>query len=212
MSLSSDYYLISSSEKPKNLVVLLHGYGADAKNLLFLAEFWKKHCPNTVFVAPNAPHPMSDTSGYMWFEVGDLSPRYLDVGIKRIRPQILSFVQKIQAAYSISSNRTIISGFSQGAMLALAIGLLGPPVCAGILSFSGGLYTGGKSFKSINTKVCLVHGTQDLVVSKNMSELAQNRLLKAGISVECHLLDHLAHQINIDGAQIGGSFIRKIFL
>lgn len=210
MSSLSDYYLVSSSPTPKHLVFLLHGYGADAQNILFLAEFWKKELPHTLFVIPNAPHKMPDTQGFMWFEVGDLSPKYLDVGVDRARPLIASFIQNIQDAYGIPPNHTHIMGFSQGAMLALATGLLTQKnICRSIVAYSGGLYTGNCSLRPIKTEVCLIHGAQDLVVPKSASEWAHRTLLQKGISASCHIIPHLEHHINVKGIQIGAQFIKQ---
>lgn len=207
-----NYNLISSCiARPKHLVLILHGYGANGQNLLFMAHFWKQFINNCLFIIPDAPEPMPEVNGFKWFEVGDLTPSYLDKGVEKVAPDIQLFLTKLQSAYNIPPEQTAICGFSQGAMLALATGLLFKNTCKGILAYSGGLYLGQHAPKNAHVSACLIHGERDLVVFKKASEEAYKYLTEHGFSAELHLLPHLEHQINLEGLQHGTRYLKKLF-
>ncbi|UNM06319.1 MAG: dienelactone hydrolase family protein [Holosporaceae bacterium] len=207
-----NYNLISSCVgQPKHLVLILHGYGANSQNLLFMAHFWKQSINNCLFIIPDAPEPMTEVDGFKWFEVGDLTPTYLDKGVEKVAPDIQRFLTKLQNAYSIPPEETAICGFSQGAMLALATGLLFKDTCKGIIAYSGGLYLGQHAPKNMQVSSCLIHGERDLVVPKEASEEAYTYLRKQRFSTELHIFPHLEHQINLAGLQRGEHYLKQLF-
>lgn len=207
-----NYYVLSSCTKnPRHLVVILHGYGANGNNLMFMAHFWKRTLPDCLFIIPDAPDPMPDVYGFKWFDVGDLSPTYLDTGVEETAPNIKKFVSSLQKAYNIPGTHTALCGFSQGAMLSLATGLLFEGICTGILAYSGGLYLGKHAPKNTNITSCLIHGDRDLVVPKEASEAAYTALTEKSFPAELHILPDLEHQINLQGLQLGEKFLKGLF-
>ena len=67
-----------SKEKPKDAVILCHGYGGDGKDISMLASYWRAHLPNTIFICPDAPEKCAASpSGFQWFDLMDQSPEQI---------------------------------------------------------------------------------------------------------------------------------------
>ena len=209
-----DFYILSSARKtPKHLVIVLHGYGANGKNLISMAQYWKNILKDTLFVVPNAPTPAPHSvDGYQWFDIGDLSLSYLRQGSQEAAPILRDFIINIQTVYRIPGEKTTLSGFSQGGMLALATGLLYENLCKGILSYSGGLFLSSEhmSLTSTQVEICLIHGTDDSVVPHMASKETQEHLLQRNNKVTFHSIPNLAHQINETGLLQGARFLQSM--
>src|SRR3989344_1008246 len=210
-----DFYILSSARQaPKSLVVILHGYGADGKNLLFMAHYWKNLLKNTLFILPTAPFPLhhSINEGYQWFDIGDLEPSYLEKGSQEAAPFLRDFITKIQTAYKISGKKTVLAGFSQGSMMALATGLLHENLCQGILSYSGGLFLAAERLSPASAQIdfCLIHGRDDSVVPYTASTETRDFLVGKVHTVTLHSLSNLGHEISETGLQQGAEFISSL--
>jgi phospholipase/carboxylesterase len=209
-----DFYILSSVRKaPKYLIIVLHGYGANGKNLLSMTQYWKNILKDTLFVVPNAPIPLPHSpNGYQWFDIGDLSVPYLRKGSHEAAPILRDFIINIQTSYKIPGEKTTLTGFSQGGMLALATGLLYENLCKGILSYSGGLFLPPEQLSLISPKIdiCLVHGTADTVVPCSASKETETYLTKRNNKVIFHPIPNLAHQINETGLLQGAHFIKSL--
>jgi phospholipase/carboxylesterase len=209
-----DFYILSSSRKaPKYLVIILHGYGANGKNLISMAHYWKNIIKDALFIVPDAPLPLAHTAnGYQWFNIGDLSPAYLEKGSREAAPMVSTFVKNMQKAYNISWDKTILTGFSQGGMMALTAGLLHPHLCKGIISYSGGLFLSPDATIASTPDVCLIHGTKDSMVPHESSEKTQLYLQEKQIKVIFHSLLNIEHQITEGGLMKGAEFIKSVVL
>ena len=73
--------VIIEPEKPneiKNIIILLHGYGGDGKDISILALNWKRFLPNTIFLCPNGHEKCSiNPAGYQWFDLSKEDPSYI---------------------------------------------------------------------------------------------------------------------------------------
>ena len=64
-----------SKQKPKNAVILCHGYGGDGKDISVLANYWKNYLPDTIFICPDGPENCAvSPSGYQWFDLMNQTP------------------------------------------------------------------------------------------------------------------------------------------
>ena len=129
-----------SGQPPKQAVVLLHGYGSDGNDLIAMAPHFQHLLPGALFVSPNAPHPAQMTGfGHQWFPInlegGKLATRQL--GVTTARPVIVDFLHDLWEQTGVTPDRTILAGFSQGAMMALHVGLRRPTPPAAIVGYSG---------------------------------------------------------------------------
>lgn len=205
--------VVPESGNADHLVVLLHGYGSDGNDLIALAPHFKPILPNAIFVAPNAPQPCAiNPMGFEWF------PLDLDRDISRLtgigatRPLIAGFLSDLWAQTGLSADKTILIGFSQGAMIALDSGLrLAEPLMA-ILSFSGGLVAPEEISAELKSKppVCLVHGDRDDVVPPAMSLAGAKALEGLGVRVKLHLCEGAGHTIAADGLAFAQRFVADL--
>jgi phospholipase/carboxylesterase len=198
---------------PSHAVALLHGYGSDGSDLISLAGYWRDILPGAVFVAPNAPEPCRDNpAGYQWFPIDWDRPEYRTEGAEQARPIITEFLGDLWRQTGIGPERTILGGFSQGAMMSLHVGLALDRPLMGILSFSGALIApkGFLDREGPRPPVCLMHGDQDPVVDPGFSEQAAALLRGAGYPVSYHVEAGAGHTIAADGLAFACDFIRTV--
>lgn len=199
--------------QPDAAVVLLHGYGSDGNDLIGLAPHWRHLLPGALFVSPNAPigTPMG---GYQWFPIDWTGDRLASrqTGVIEARPVLEWFLRDLWAQTGITPERTILAGFSQGAMMALHVGTALPEKLMGIIGFSGAFLPpegfGGEGLAK--PPVCLVHGDMDDVVDPNLSSEANGLLEEAGFDVSYHVSRGVGHGIAPDGLGFAADFIGRI--
>lgn len=199
-----------SGRMPRQLVVLLHGYGADGKDLIGLGSYWREALPEALFVSPNAPQPCAENPlGYQWFPL-DLNRTISRVtGAADARDVLIGFLNDLWAQTGLSAHDTFLVGFSQGAMMALHVGLsLDEPVL-GIVSFSGALVPPERFEQGYSPRppICLVHGDLDQVVHPRLSQEASIALQAQGFEVSYHVSPGAAHGIAPDGLEFATDFI-----
>jgi phospholipase/carboxylesterase len=215
--------LAPKSGKPEQLVVLLHGLGADGNDLIELGEQWCDWLPDTAFVAPHAPDPCSNVPmGREWFPLTLTDPREFWRGVTYAAPKLDAFLDRELARYSLPASKLALVGFSQGAMMALHIGLRREAAPAAIVGYSGLLVledgkaseSGPESLKrAARSKplILLVHGDRDDVVPVEMFFFSQKALSAAEIPFQWHLSAGLAHGIDEEGLRQGGLFLAQAF-
>ena len=205
-----------SGKAPTHAVVLLHGYGSDGNDLIGLAPHWQDLLPDALFVSPNAPDQCdSFAGGYQWFAVSLEGERLASrqVGVISARPVLVQFLDDLWAQTGIAPERTILAGFSQGAMMALHVGLSLERELMGIVAFSGAFLPPegfGTRTDDARTPVCLVHGDMDEVVDPEHSADADVALRLAGYAVSYHVSPGVAHGIAPDGLAFATEFIRQV--
>lgn len=213
--LSGPMLVPADGATPDTAVVLLHGYGSDGNDLISLAPQWQGILPTALFVSPNAPYPAGMVGfGYQWFDIdfaGDkLASR--QTGVVTARPILADFLADLWAQTGIAPERTILAGFSQGAMMALHTGLSLPQRLMGVIGFSGAFLPpdgfGGAAFA--RPPVCLVHGDMDEVVDPNLSADAHAVLTGAGYDVAYHVSRGVGHGISPDGLEFATQFIAEV--
>ncbi|MBL8560483.1 MAG: dienelactone hydrolase family protein [Hyphomonadaceae bacterium] len=196
--------------KPSSLIVLLHGYGSNGEDLISLAPYWAKALPNTQFVSPNAPEPVSMApGGYQWFPISRLDPREVEMGVQRASGTLEKFIDRELERYQIPPDRLALVGFSQGTMMALHVGLRRQRLGA-IVGFSGALPAAGKLKDEARSKppVLLIHGDQDEMIPVSALFAAAEGLAAAEIGAQWHVSYGVPHSIGPDGLQLGGEFLR----
>lgn len=200
---------------PDTAVVLLHGYGSDGNDLISLAPHWQGLLPSALFVSPHAP-TQTGMGGFQWFAIdwaGDrLASRQL--GINTARPVITGFLSDLWTQTGIAPQRTILAGFSQGAMMALHVGASLPAdqTLMGVIGFSGAFLPpeglGGDTLA--RPPVCLVHGDMDDIVDPNLSAEANRVFTEAGFDVSYHVSRGVGHGIAPDGLAFASDFIARV--
>ncbi len=197
-----------SKGKPKSLVVLLHGLGADGQDLIGLGEEWGKDLPDTVFVSPDAPFPCDLAPyGRQWFSLRDWSPQSMEQGAKDVSPLLDGFLDSLLHQYGLTDDVMALVGFSQGAMTALYVGTRRAKRFAGILGYSGALV--GEAGDTL-VPVSLIHGAADTVVPPQALQDAATRLSQKGFAVDSKLVPGLPHGIDKTGLGTGLAFLKRV--
>lgn len=213
MSLKTYTHGPASGQKPKSIVFLLHGLGANGMDLLGLAPYWAKDLPDTVFVSPDAPFPCDMAPmGYQWFSLQDRSLHSILAGVKEAEPILNDYITKTLEQYDLSDDKAALVGFSQGTMMSLYAGPRRKSRIAGILGYSGALVGGeGLSGAGINKMpIHLIHGDADQIVPVGAYHMAEEALRINGFDVSGQVTHGLAHGIDDDGLESGGAFLSRL--
>lgn len=196
--------------EPTHLVVLLHGYGADGDDLIGLAPHWQARLPSAAFVAPHAPDRVPGApNSFQWFALTNRDPHEMHYGVESASASLSGFIASELKRLNIPPKNLALVGFSQGAMVALQLGLKGgavTPAC--IVGFSGLLAV---SPPPGEMPVLLTHGAADQVIPASAMLEAANGLAAAGHSVQWHLALNMGHSIDQAGLEMAGEFIEMAF-
>ena len=199
-----------SGGSPKQLVLLLHGYGSSGADLITLAPHWQRNLPDALFLAPNAPQRLSNlSSGYQWWPLSAFTPQALASGAASAAPAIETFMDRKLHQYGLTESNLAIVGFSQGTMMALHVGLRRPRQVAAIIGYSG-MLTGGHELSQLpitKPPVLLVHGSADPVVPVAALHAAKTQLEHLGVDVTAHISPGVGHSVDPAGLRTGGEFV-----
>ena len=199
-----------SGGSPKQIVLLLHGYGSSGADLITLAPHWQRDLPDALFLAPNAPQRLSNlSSGYQWWPLSAFTPQALASGAASAAPAIEAFMERKLHQYGLTESNLAIVGFSQGTMMALHVGLRRPRQVAAIIGYSG-MLTGGHELSQLpitKPPVLLVHGSADPVVPVAALHAAKTQLEHLGVDVTAHISPGVGHSVDPAGLRTGGEFV-----
>ncbi|TVQ32940.1 MAG: phospholipase [Geminicoccaceae bacterium] len=199
---------------PRQLVVLLHGVGADGEDLIGLAPMLQTYLPDALFVAPNAPERCDMAPvGYQWFSLSDRRPTALLAGVQRTAPDVDGFLDAELAALGLRPKDAALVGFSQGTMTSLYVAPRRAAPLGAVVGFSGALIGAELLEKDLRSRppVLLVHGEADDVVPAQALFAAKEGLELAGLPVQWQLRPRLGHGIDPDGIDHAGRFLRAAF-
>jgi phospholipase/carboxylesterase len=199
---------------PKQLVVFVHGYGADGNDLIGLGREWARLLPHAAFVSPHAPEPCGMAPmGRQWFDLTFRDPGEMMRGVKKARPNLDAFLDAELTRLSLTPQALALVGFSQGTMVALASGLRRTPSPAAIVGYSGALVDVEALTERAGAApaILLVHGDMDDVIPIDAMLIAREQLAQAGLAVEWHVASGIGHGIDPDGLRLGGAFLKQAF-
>tara|TARA_B100001093_G_C26832589_1_gene1016818 strand:- start:1121 stop:1774 length:654 start_codon:yes stop_codon:yes gene_type:complete len=195
-----------------NMVILLHGYGGDGNDISTLSLNWKRHMPNTVFICPNGPESCEiNPSGYQWFDLTKDDPNYILAESLKVEKIINKFLDEIKKKYQLENDKITLSGFSQGCMMSINVGLTQERPFSSIVGFSGKIIDTNNLKDRIKnfTDTLLVHGDLDDIVSPTHLLEAKDFLLREKINVETHLIKNCGHHIPMESSSIALNYILK---
>ena len=196
----------------KHAVILLHGYGGDGKDISMLTLNWKRHMPNTVFICPNGHEACPiNPSGFQWFDLTKDDTDYiLDQSIKA-EEKIKLFINEIKQEFNLQNNQICLSGFSQGCMMSLNVGLTSEEKFSCIVGFSGKIINQNNLKLRIknSTDTLLIHGDADQVVSSTYLLEAKDFLIRNNVGVETLLLKNCDHHIPVEASSTALNYILK---
>jgi phospholipase/carboxylesterase len=204
----------ASKGTPKQLVVLCHGLGADAYDLIDLAPTWAEAVPDALFASVNAPDEHYSGFGRQWWPVGDRRPEVMEAGVRRAAGFLNAFLDAELARLGLPETEYALMGFSQGAMTVLFTGPRRPVPPRVILAFSGALISPEAlaAERRNAAPVLLVHGEADGQVPVQRSRDAEAVLRAEGVPVEALYVPSLGHGIDDSGLAMGAGALRHAFL
>lgn len=204
-----------SGREPDCLVVFLHGYGADGRDLIDIGTAWADLLPGAAFVSPHAPEPCGEAPvGRQWFPLTFRDPHELTRGAEAAAPVLREFLAQELAKYDLPASRLALVGFSQGAMMALKVATTAQEAPAAVVAYSGmwveaAAGRGETAPLPARPPVLLVHGSEDEVIPAQALFVSAQGLAAAGVPAEWHLSHGLGHGIDDAGLAHGGAFLAE---
>ena len=213
MKFSLDTKIINpENDKINNAIVLLHGYGGDANDISAVTLNWKRFLPNTIFICPNG-HEICpvNPNGFQWFGLENDDPKYILEESIKAENKLNFFINEIKSEYKLNNSDICISGFSQGSMMSINLGLTAKENFNCIVGFSGKLINKENISKRIKskTKMLLIHGDQDVVVPPNHLLEAKDFLIRHKVNIETKMIKNCGHNIPIEASSIALNYIKK---
>ena len=214
MTFCLDSIIIKPEEgvKIKNAIILLHGYGGDGKDISMLTLNWKRHMPNTVFICPNGHETCAiNPSGFQWFDLTKDDSDYILDQSNKAEKKIQKFIEEIKQEFDLKNNQICLSGFSQGCMISLNVGLTSEEKFSCIVGFSGKIIDQNNLKLRIknSTDTLLIHGDSDQVVPPTYLLEAKDFLIRNNIRVDTLLIKNCDHHIPIEASSTALNYILK---
>jgi len=212
LDLSGPSFGPQAGGKPQQLVVLLHGWGANGDDLIGLAPYLAPALPDALFLSPNAPFPCdANPMGLQWFSFEDRGETALLGGLRLAASLVDAFLDEQLADLGLAPDRLALVGFSQGTMLSLHVAPRRARQLAGVVGYSGALMSPALLAEELVTRppLLLVHGQADPVVPVQSTLAAAEAFKAQGVPVETLLRPGLPHSIDQAGLQAAQAFLRR---
>ena len=198
----------------KNVIILLHGYGGDGKDISMLTLNWKRFLPNTIFLCPNGYEVCSvNPKGFQWFDLTKDDPQYILEQSKKAEQKLHQFINEVKIKYNFKNSQICLSGFSQGCMMSINLGLTSNENYNCIVGFSGKIINQEDLAKRkiSSTKMLLLHGDLDIVVQPTFLLEAKDFLIRNNIEVETNMIKNCEHHISVKASSMALNYIKNNF-
>ncbi|WP_425407520.1 alpha/beta hydrolase [Hwanghaeella sp.] len=202
----------ASGGKAKQLVILVHGLGADGSDLIALAPHLASVLPDAHFIAPDGPFPCDMAPyGRQWFSLQDRDPHVMLSGIRMAAPILDGFIDQQMTRFGLDASSVALVGFSQGTMMSLHVAPRRPDPLAAVVGFSGALLAGEALLEEARSRppILLVHGDADDVVPVQATPAAAGALQDAGFAVETLICPGVPHSIDPAGLRRAMDFLAR---
>ena len=203
----------ASGGAPRQLVILLHGYGSNGADLISLAPHWRQAAPDALFLSPNAPERVPGyPGGYQWWDLSSRDSAARAAGAKAAAPVLDAFIDAQLEKHGLTEAELVLVGFSQGTMMALQVGPRRERAVAGIIGYSGMLADTGSLDRDPHTKppILLIHGSADEMIPVGAYHEAKRELEGLGFEVSGHVSAGLGHSVDMKGLELGRDFLRRV--
>ena len=211
-SLNTKIIYPESGNDIKNAIIPLHGYGGDGNDISALSLNWKRFLPNTIFLCPNGHEPCSiNPVGFQWFDLSNDDSQYILEESIKAEKKLKLYINEIKKKYSLENSNICLSGFSQGCMMCINVGLTSDTDFNCVVGFSGKIINKENLSNKITsrTKMFLTHGDMDTVVSSTHLLEAKDFLLRNNVEVEIKMINNSDHHIPIEASSSALNYIKK---
>ena len=199
-------------EKIDYAVILLHGYGGDGKDISMLTLNWKRFLKNTIFLCPDAHEICKiNPSGFQWFDLNTEDTEYILNQSKKAENKLNQYIEEVKLEYKLKNSQICISGFSQGCMMSINVGLTSNESFNCIVGFSGKIIDMNDLSSRIKTKtnIFMIHGDLDQIVSPSSLLDAKDFFIRKKINIETLMIKNCDHHIPIEASSAALQFIKK---
>jgi len=213
-SLNTTIICPENNKKINHAVILFHGYGGDGKDISMLTVNWKRFLPNTIFLCPDGPEACQiNPTGFQWFDLSNDDPNYIIEQSYKSEKKINKFIDEVKELYKLNNSKICLSGFSQGCMMSINIGLTSKENFNCVVGFSGKIINKENLSKRITskTKMLLLHGELDAIVSPSNLLDAKDFLLRNKVEVETSMISQCDHHISVKASSIALEYLKKNF-
>jgi len=196
----------------ENAVILLHGYGGDGKDISMLTLNWKRFLKNTIFLCPDAHEICKiNPSGFQWFDLNTEDVKYILNESKKAENKLNQYIEEVKLEYRLNNSQICISGFSQGCMMSINVGLTSNESFNCIVGFSGKIIDVNDLSSRIKSKtnILMVHGDMDQIVPPSSLLDAKDFFIRNKINIETLMVKNCDHQIPIEASSAALNFIKK---
>jgi len=194
-----------SGNKPRQAIILCHGYGGDGKDISVLAINWQRFLPDAIFLCPNAPEVCSiNPQGYQWFDLSSEKEEIILEKSLKSEKTFNTFIDQIFDNLHLEPINIALVGFSQGCMMILQVGLKKIQQINCLIGYSGKVINQKHLSNNINSKpkIFLMHGENDEIVSPTHLLEAREYLKKYKINVKTKLFKNCEHRIPVEGSSL----------
>ena len=198
----------------KNAIILLHGYGGDGEDISMITLNWKRFLPNTIFLCPDGHEKCAiNPVGFQWFDLTRDDPKYILEESIKAEKKLNQFIDEIKNEYKLNNSQICLSGFSQGCMMSINLGLTGKEKYNCVVGFSGKIIDKENLLKrkKSNTKMLLLHGDLDVVVPPISLLEAKDFLIRSNVNVEINMIKNCEHHISVEASSLALKYIRNNF-
>ena len=203
-----------SKEKPKNAVILCHGYGGDGKDISLLASYWRTYLPDTIFICPDAPEKcVASPAGFQWFDLMDQTRDQVLVKSLVAEIKLNNLIDEVMEKNNLTSEKISIGGFSQGCMISLQTGIKRKDTINSIVGYSGRIIDTKHLGKNIISRpnIILMHGDIDQIVPVDKLLEAKDFLIRNNVEVETKMIENCEHHIPIEASSAALNYIKNSF-
>jgi len=204
-----------SKEKPKQAIILCHGYGGDGKDISLLAINWQRFLPDAIFLCPNGPETCSiNPAGFQWFNLEIEKEEVILEKSLAAEEKLILFLDQVLDNFQLKPKNLALIGFSQGSMISIQVGLKYKKEISCVIGYSGKVINQKHLLENINSKpnFFLMHGDSDTIVPPTHLLEAKEYFAKCGIKIKTKLFKKCEHRIPIEGSSLGLQFLRKNLL
>ena len=195
-----------SKNKPRQAIILCHGYGGDGKDISALAINWQRFLPDAIFLCPNGPEVCTvNPQGYQWFDLtSDKEAVILEKSLIA-EEKLNTFLDQVFDNFQLEPNNLALVGFSQGCMMSIQVGLKRKKQINCLIGYSGKIINQKHLANNINSKpkIFLMHGENDTIVPSTHLLEAKEYLKKCGINAKTKLFKNCEHKISVEGSSLG---------